>query len=136
MVQGVAELKKRFARVIAGAERDALAAIERGMTRVAADTERLAPEDDGDLKASARVEPFDRIFKGYPYKGFGVRYGGLESTKVALKGGTATIDNAALQEFGTQEMTANPALFPAYRAQRKSIRAAVARAVRLALKNG
>ncbi|MEO8531017.1 MAG: HK97-gp10 family putative phage morphogenesis protein [Deltaproteobacteria bacterium] len=133
MVQGVEALRQRFAAIIPKVERDVLVVIERGQNRVASTVRTLAPKDEGRLAASVKVTPFARSLKGKPYKGFRVTYGNA-STKVALRGGTATINNVILQEFGTLDMPASPAFFPAYRANRKSIRAAMTRAYREAMK--
>lgn len=43
---------------------------------------------------------------------------------------------ARFQEFGTKNMVANPFFFPAYRAKKKSMKSALTRSMRKALKNG
>lgn len=135
MVQGIASLSARLKRVRAEVEAAAKRRTKDGADVIASQTRVLAPKDQGDLIATVRVEPLTALGKGSRRAdaiGFKVIYGD-ETTLVPLKDGSGTINNAILQELGTHEMAANPALLPAYRANRSRIRAAIARDIRKAL---
>lgn len=133
MVQGIGALRRRFASILPKLERDVLPIAQSGAEKIAAQTRILAPTHEFDLVNSIQVKPLKKNLKGKDFVGFAVKYGNA-TTKKALRGGRGTINNAVLQEFGTQEMPATPALLPAYRANKSRIRAAISRAAKKALK--
>lgn len=59
-----------------------------------------------------------------------VRAGGATTTRAVRKGVKATYDYALGQEFGTENMPANPFFFPPYRAKRKAFKARLAKAAK------
>lgn len=78
----------------------------------------FAPVEDGDLKASIQFEDTsdaNRI-------AMTVTAGGAATTRPVREGQTATYDYALGQEFGTEDMPANPFFFPPYRAKRKTFK--------------
>lgn len=97
----------------------------------------FAPQDDGDLIASIRVEDASSIATSRGTTGFvGVIVkAGDENTMVTGKNGRK-FQNAKLQEVGTQDMPANPYFNPAKRMRRRAAKAAIAKAVRKAWKDG
>ncbi len=138
MVLGIDALKRRFAAVPKIIVEEVLRETALGAGDVAAMARRLAPKDQGDLLASLRVEPLGQggvIYRQYA-KGSGGKIGhrvlyGSAATLVPTRGGR--IQNARLQEFGTQEMPASPALFPALRANKERIRRRISSAVKKAM---
>jgi len=63
-----------------------------------------------------------------------VRAGGEATTRPVKDGQSATFDYALAQEFGTQEMGANPFFWPAYRLLKKKFVSRRSRAMRKAIK--
>jgi len=124
--------RQALRRVLEKLPKTAKAKLQASMTQSAnelADLQRSrAPEKDGTLKASIRVEPFT---KG----GIGalVKAGGPTTTKPVRKGQSATYDYAMAQELGTQDMLANPFFFPSYRQSKTKIKRRASKAVRLAV---
>ncbi len=100
-----------------------------------ADRQRsLVPVKEGTLRASIRVEPFNR-------GGIGVivKAGGPTTMKPVRNTSKAPLyDYAMAQELGTQDMLAQPFFFPAYRHTKSSVKrratVAVKRAVAKAVK--
>ena len=108
--------------------RAALAApLDKGASEIVADARRFAPVEEGDLRQSIRWRPGEhelvRIVEA-----------GNEGTMVT--GARVYFQNARLQEFGTQEMPANPFFFVAYRLNRRRIRRRLKAAARKAIKEG
>lgn len=90
----------------------------------------LAPKDDLTLASTIRSEPLPD-----PEIGVVMRAGGPATTKpVRDTEGAPEYDYALGQEFGTEEMGANPFFLPAIRVRKKKARAAVRSAVRRSLK--
>lgn len=88
---------------------------------------QAAPVDEGDLKASVRVE------RGRRGDRFYVKAGGPRTTKPVRKGQSATYDAANAVEFGTKKMKAKPFFYPTYRRNRKAIRSALEHEIRKAV---
>ena len=81
--------------------------------------QQAAPKDEGDLKASVRIE-------GGKYGDrFYVRAGGPLTTRPVREGASAFYDYANAVEHGTAKMRAEPFFYPTYRAHRKAIRAGI-----------
>ena len=162
MVNGIPGVHAMFRRKAAAVVAQAKAAARQGGEEVAQAMRYLAPEDDGNLKRSIRVEEADTVkLSGGPKGAYARRKGnksagsGTNQTAnfigVVVKAGNETtlvsgekagkksgvrrgtiFQNARLQEFGTKNMAANPFFFPAWRANRTRVRAAITRSVRKA----
>lgn len=93
----------------------------------------LAPvgtdETAGELRDSIRIERGNSTAKAaFVLK---VKAGGAKTTKQS--GAGKPYDHARANEFGTQDMKAQPFFYPPYRARKKDMRAAVRKAVKLAV---
>lgn len=78
----------------------------------------FAPVEDGKLQASIQfsdTSTANRI-------AMTVTAGGAATTRPVRKGQTATYDYALGQEFGTEDMPANPFFFPPYRAKKRAFK--------------
>ncbi|SEG59067.1 phage protein, HK97 gp10 family [Bosea lathyri] len=127
MAKGAKRLAARLAKiplqVRAAAATEALLAAQRLGQLIAA----AAPVDEGDLRASVRVEGGARGDRFY------VKAGGPTTTKPVRKGQSATYDAANAVEFGTQKMKAREFFYPTYRANKKHIRAGLEHEIRKAV---
>lgn len=85
----------------------------------------LAPVDEGALQDSIQMYPGPRI------SAFTVKAGGDVTTVTSASG---AYDYALAQEYGTQDMAANPFFWPSYRVVRRTFRGRVGRALRKAIK--
>lgn len=93
----------------------------------------LAPQDDGELIRSIRVEDTETVKtrKGdRDWVGAVVKAG--DATTVVTNASGGQFQNARLQEFGTKARNANPFFFPAWKANRRRVRSAITRAIRKA----
>lgn len=91
--------------------------------------QRAAPIDEGDLKASVRVEGGKRGDRFY------VKAGGPKTTKPvrkAGKGNAPMYDYANAVEFGTKKKPPRPFFYPTYRASKKAIRSGLEATIRKA----
>ena len=86
-----------------------------------------AEADEGDLKASVRVETANGAR-------FLVKAGGEKTTRPVRDGASATYDYALANEFGTEKMPAQPFFYPPYRVRRAKIRKNIAAAAQAAAK--
>lgn len=136
MVNGIGRMKALFRRKAAVAVAAGKAAASQGGEEVASAMRYLAPEDDGSLRRSIRVEDADSITTRRGDRGFigVVVKAGDETTIVTSKSG-GRFQNAKLQETGTKNRPANPYFNPAWRANRRRVRSAINRAVRRAWSN-
>lgn len=97
----------------------------------------LAPRDDGDLMRSIRVEGAEVIETGKGARGFsGVMVKAGDATTVVENASGVKFQNARLQEHGTKTRPANPFFYPAWKANRRRIRAAITRAANKAWRQG
>ena len=100
---------------------------------VAAEQRSVAPVGEGaDEKNPGALRDSIRVERGSPTA--------KKAIVIKIKaGGESThndgYDYARAQEFGTQEMPANPFFFPIWRARRKDVRAAVNKAIKNAVKD-
>lgn len=85
-----------------------------------------APADEGDLRASVRVERGKRGDRFY------VKAGGPKTTRPVRKGQSATYDYANAVEFGTKKKPARPFFYPTWRAAKKQIRSGLNHEIRKA----
>lgn len=132
MVQGLDRLSARFAAIPNKVRSAAVAEMERCASEVVAAMKRLAPVDQGNLRDSIAwtwgEAPAGTIKVGT----VGAKeYGSLSITIYA--GGDDAF-YATFQEFGTKEMRAHPFFYPAWRANRKKVRARLTRAINKAIK--
>ena len=133
MVKGTdavqADLIRRLYNVRAAAKQEALS---QG-NGVAAAAKYLAPQDDGNLVRSIRVEAVDTVTTGKGDRDFiGVKVVAGDSTTVVTNSSGGRFQNARIQEFGTRTRGANPFFFPAWKANRRRVRSAISRAIRKA----
>lgn len=144
MVKGVEALERRFARIPENIRRAAIKPIEKHTRIMVAHMENLVPVEEGDLKRSIRwswkeggrgqLRIGHAFGKAYGYVGVTVSAGN-ENTMVVTKSTGKRWQNARLQEFGTTHHRPNPFFYVVWRAQRKSIKSAITRAVRKAIKD-
>lgn len=93
----------------------------------------LAPQDDGDLIRSIRVEDAETVTTRKGSRDFvGVAVKAGDSTTVVTNASGGRFQNARIQEFGTKARSANPFFFPAWKANRRRVRSAITRAIRKA----
>jgi HK97 gp10 family phage protein len=85
-----------------------------------------APQDEGALRASVRVE------RGKRGDRFHVKAGGPKTTRPVRRGQSATYDYANATEFGTKKKPAQPFFYPTWRAAKKQIRAGLDHEIRKA----
>jgi hypothetical protein len=130
-----AKLRKRFRQMPSVILREVLPETKSGAEDIAKMTRILAPKKEHDLVNSTRVEPLGE--GGFSFSGgrstgklgHKVVYGN-ESTLVRSRKGGPLIQNAILQEFGTTDQAANPALFPSSRANLTRIKRRITTAVK------
>lgn len=133
MVQGLAELERRWSAIPARVKAEVQAAMEATAENVVRDMRKLAPKGD----TGRLVRSINWTWGDAPQGAMtigkstaGRAYGALTLT-IYAGGGDAFY--ARFQEFGTVEMAANPFFFPAWRIWRRRVRARIAAAVRRAL---
>lgn len=124
---GLARFQARMREVRAAARLSIKPALMQSANEVVDAMEMLAPEgESGDLKNSIRV-----VDTGHDLV-VGVVAGGEATTRV-YKGGR--YDYALANEYGTQEMDAQPFFWPGYRSVRRRANARVKRAIAKAIKD-
>lgn len=113
-------LNKRFAAVTKAARDAVKPALDKQADRLVAAQKNLAPVDDGELKDSIRKTA-----------------GEHELQVVVTAGGTGATPGfyATFVEFGTSESQAQPFFYPAYRLNKKSMEAAIKRAIAKAIRD-
>lgn len=143
MVEGVAQLTRNLTNVIpARVQQAARTAMEQGAEEIVAMMKRLVPVDQGDLRDSIGWTwgnaPAGSMIIGTmgnrDYKTMRITiFAGNEKTIVTNERGIE-FQNARLQEFGTQRMSANPFFFVSWRTMKKRVRSRIARNVRTAIR--
>lgn len=119
-ILGLARFYQRLARIPIAARREIKKAIKISADDLAEQIRNAVPVDDGDLRASVKVDELSERQGRFGY---------------AVKAGSNRAFYAAMQEFGTVKMRANPFFFPTYRANKKRIRSRIRRAVRKAARS-
>lgn len=104
------------------------AAVDQGANEMANRMRYLAPEDDGDLKNSIRVEAGPNELSAT------VTAGGPTTTRPVRAGQSAEFDYALGQEFGTAETQAQPFFWPSVNSTKKRVRRRIDRAIGKAIK--
>jgi hypothetical protein len=130
-----AKLRKRFRQLPEAIRREVLPETKGGAEDIATMTGILAPKKEENLAQSARVEPLGKGGFSLGGRGSSGKVGhkviyGNESTLVPARKGGPLLQNAILQEFGTANMPAHPALFPAFRANRTRVKRRINAAVK------
>jgi HK97 gp10 family phage protein len=136
---GRSRLRRKMTRNIpAKAKAAAKAAVVQGAREIAAFQRTLVPVEDGDLLRSIDVvEPGQVGPKGYPTReGQALVTAGGDATTKTVGGGKYDYDYALAQEFGTENIPAQPFFFPAWRALRQRARGRITRAINNAVKDG
>lgn len=121
-------LKRRMQAIPAAVRAAVRPALVRSADELADRMKTLVPVEDGTLRSSIRTEP------GKDELSIKVAAGGPLTTKPVRDGADASYDYALGQEYGTQDMPANPFFWPAYRLSRKRIRNRLRRAIRKAVR--
>lgn len=117
-VEGLARLKARWARIPAAMRAQVRPAIDTGADELVAFQQRLAPVDDGTLRASIRKEE------------------GPHMLAVDVKAGSRKAFYARFVEFGVHGRPAHPFFYPPYRALKRRIRSRIGRAIGKAVRGG
>ena len=103
-------------------------ALDREGGKLADKIRAAAPQDEGDLVESVRVEP------GEEEPGIVIAAGGEATTTTSSKSGRP-YDHSLAVEFGTQKMTARPFFYPTIRAHARDLRRNVGREIQDELKD-
>jgi len=141
MVDGIKALEKKLTKTIPQAIQSAARdAMEKGAQEVVDMMKRLVPRETGELansigwtwgEAPAGSMVVGEV-GGRSYNTLRiVIYAGNEKTRV---GERDQFQLARLQEFGTQEMPANPFFFVTWRTKRQRVRSRITRSIRAAIK--
>lgn len=93
---------------------------------------KLAPVDEGDLRASIKVTPPGGTTPAYSQPGGSTIAGELEAIVTV---GNQDVRYAHLVEYGTSDTSAQPYFWPAVRTMRKRFQARIKRAVNKAVRN-
>lgn len=131
MAKGAKALQRRLDRIpldvrAAAATEALLAAL--GLSEA---MKQVVPVDEGDVKASIRVERGKRGDRFY------VKAGGPRTTKPvreAGKGNAPSYDYANASEFGTSRQKAKPWFYPTWRRNKKQIRAGIEHEIKKAVR--
>jgi HK97 gp10 family phage protein len=129
---GLEKMRRRLERIPAEVRKRAKAELMLQGREINMLQRSLVPKDDLTLAGTIRSEPLPD-----PEIGVVIRAGGAATTKPVRnseKGNSPTYDYALGQEFGTEDMPANPFFMPAIRVRKKKAKARVRAAVRRALK--
>ncbi len=121
-------LRKKIGRLPGAVRKELMAALVASGREINDLQRRFVPRDDGELAGT-----IDMIEKPEDLKVVLVA-GGPETTRPVREGADAEYDYAFAQEFGTQEMPANPFFFPGYRLGKKRAKSRVSRAITKAAK--
>ena len=128
MVDGVAALHARFAKVPEIVRAEVVAELEKQAEIIVKEIRQLAPRDQGDIIAGIGWTwgdaPVGSLKIG---KVAGREFGRIAITIYA--GRTDKDFYAKYHEFGTIKMAARPFFFPVFRANRSRVRGALSRAV-------
>ena len=125
---GIGRLQKRFAAIPKAIRDEVQPSLTRNSDNLAKLMKQLAPEEEGDLRESIRVEQGPHELSRV------VLAGGEKTTREVRTGSGVTYDYAMAQELGTKDMPANPYFYPAKRLLAKRTRNSLKAAVRKAVK--
>lgn len=140
MVKGVEQLRARFRRIPERLQAEIERVMEAQAEKIVRDMKRIVPVDKGALRDSIGWTWGDvptgamTIGKVSPSKGEKIMaikiYAGTRDKKL----GDKDAFYAAFQEFGTQNMAANPFFWPTWRRSRSRVKSAISRAVGKAIR--
>lgn len=133
MVEGIPQFQAMMRRRLAAAIAAGKTASAQGGETMVQQAKFLVPVDQGELARSIRSEPTDSVSTGNgsrPFVGVLVKAG--DETTIVQNSTGGRFQNARIQEFGTKTRAANPYFFPAWRANKRRIRASITRAIRKA----
>ncbi|MGW9332719.1 HK97-gp10 family putative phage morphogenesis protein [Bosea sp. NPDC055594] len=128
MVKGAKALQRRLDKIpmdvrAAAATEALLAAL--GLSEA---MKQVVPVDEGDVKASIRVERGKRGDRFY------VKAGGPTTTKAVREGYDSSFDYATASEWGTKKQPAKPWFYPTWRRNKKQIRAGLEHEIKKAVR--
>jgi len=126
------DIKRVLASIPAQVKRDVQPAVDAGATEMMLRMRFLAPKDDGDLQKSIRVEDGPRELSAR------VSAGGELTTKPVRKsekGNAPEYDYALGQEYGTEDMPAQPFFWPSVNSTKKRVKRRIDRAISKAIKS-
>lgn len=130
---GIEKMMRRLERIPDEVRRRTKAELMLGGREINMLQRSLVPKDDLTLASTIRSEPLPD-----PQIGVVILAGGEATTKPVReteKGNSPEYDYALAQEFGTEEMPANPFFRPAIRVKKKQVRNRVRAAARKALRS-
>ncbi|MDP9875644.1 HK97-gp10 family putative phage morphogenesis protein [Agrobacterium tumefaciens] len=130
---GIEKMMRRLERIPDEVRRRAKAELMLGGREINMLQRSLVPKDDLTLASTIRSEPLPD-----PQIGVVILAGGEATTKPVReteKGNSPEYDYALAQEFGTEDMPANPFFRPAIRVKKKQVRNRVRAAARKALRS-
>lgn len=133
MVEGIPQFHAMMRRRMAAAIAAGKMASEQGGETLVQQAKFLVPVDQGELARSIRSESTDSVSTTDGTRAFvGVLVKAGDETTVVQNSTGGRFQNARIQEFGTKSRAANPYFFPAWRANKRRIRASITRAIRKA----
>jgi HK97 gp10 family phage protein len=130
---GIEKMMRRLERIPDEVRRRTKAELMLGGREINMLQRSLVPKDDLTLASTIRSEPLPD-----PQIGVVILAGGEATTKPVReteKGNSPEYDYALAQEFGTEEMPANPFFRPAIRVKKKLVRKRVRAAARKSLRS-
>lgn len=126
MGDGLASFQQRM-KAIPQAVRQAVAPVlVDAATDLAGVVRQLAPEDEGDLKASVAVTGPGQATPPYSQPGGSAL---VPENAAAVTVGNAAVRYAHLQEYGTTFHPANPYFWPAFRLRRAALKSKIKRGI-------
>jgi HK97 gp10 family phage protein len=130
---GLDRMNRRFAAVLKNVREMLPPALIKGANEIADMQRRLAPVDEGDLKASITVTPPGGTTPPYSQPGGSRTAGELEAIVTA---GNSDVRYAHLPEYGTSNAPAQPYFWPGWRFMRKRSTDRIKRAGSKAVRTG
>lgn len=126
--EGLAKLKAKIAALSEDTKADLKKALDDSADDIVRISKTLAPREDGVLQSTIKKEPGDHELA------VKVVAGGAATTIPVRKGIDVSYDYAVGQEFGNAHVPAQPFFFPAVRANRRSRKNRISRAINKAAK--
>ncbi len=129
----LARLERRLEAIPKAVRQAVFPALETSGRELAATMRKLAPEDEGDLKASIAVTMPGHATPAYSQPG-GSRV--ANDNEVIVTVGNESVRYAHLVEYGTAHAHAQPFFWPAFRILRKRIEGRIKRSIGKAVTDG
>jgi HK97 gp10 family phage protein len=130
---GLDRMNRRFAAVLKNVREVVQPALLKSGEELAGMMRQLAPEDEGDLKASIAVTAPGQTTPPYSQPG-GSR--AAKENEVLVTVGNVAVRYPHLVEHGTSKAPAQPYFWPAFRLLRKRHEQRIKRAIRKAVRDG